>query len=119
MRLAHFLTVAASLTLAACSVSDEEARRQARASVVQGCMEGARSTPPPVAGFSWQSFCDCAADRIVAGKTAEQLRGLRPDSPEQRQAAEQCMAQMVPQTPAPVPAAGGEQAANESEPAAE
>ena len=118
MRLAILLSAAAgTASLAACSVSDEEARRQARASVVQGCMEGARNTSPPVAGFSWQSYCDCAADRIVAGKTAEQLRAIRPDSPEQRQAAEQCMAQMVPQTPAP--AAGGEQPANEAEPAAE
>ena len=96
MRAAIIMAATASIpALAACGATDEAARDAFRRNSIQACLTSSRqSAPPALAGFDWERLCTCATDRIVQGKSASELVQLRPGGPGQREAVEQCFAEM-------------------------
>lgn len=99
------LAFLAALPLAACGAAEENALKAFRDQSVAGCVETSRqAAPPAMAGLNFQRLCSCATDRIMDGKRVADLARMRPGDPEQREAIEQCAAQMVPELAIP---AGG------------
>lgn len=112
MRLILSLVVAAS-ALAACQ-SDDQFKQQWRTTAVNACVEQARSQPMP-AGLDAGRVCNCSIDRIMEGKSADELRrhqGGAADAEAARQCATEAMtaAAGAPATPASNASAGAAEA---------
>ena len=89
------LAVLPIAALAGCGVSDEAARNAFRESSIQSCVSAAQQQAgPATAGVDWQRMCTCITDKIVEGKSARDLLQIRPGDPEQREATEQCLAEI-------------------------
>jgi len=81
--------------LAGCGFSDEAAQNAFRESSIRSCVTAAQGQGnPATAGVDWQRMCTCVTEKIMAGKSASDLLQIRPGDPEQRQAAEQCLAEI-------------------------
>jgi hypothetical protein len=91
------IAAAVLLSLAACDdggVVDQTIRFGVRQSAVEACAAWLpQSDIASAAGLSPERLCACAADRILAGKSASELRDLVPGSGEIRAAAAQCAAE--------------------------
>jgi len=94
MRRRVLLPIAAA-ALAGCGASEEAARDAFRRGSIEACLTSSRqAAPPALAGFDWERLCACATDRIMAGKSARELTGLRPGGPGQHEAVAACLAQI-------------------------
>jgi len=84
--------------LAACGQSDEAVRNEYRDGALQSCLEGVQgATAPP--GVSWDALCRCVTDKVVEGKTPEQLE-LPPSDAERRNAVRSCIVEARQARPA-------------------
>ena len=102
------LAVGAAAALAGCDAYNEaynnSFRSTFRQASIDSCISASRTSAPPQArGWDWQRLCTCATDRLMAGKSAEELSRLASDTPEQRAAMQQCVAEVVGSS-APAPA---------------
>jgi len=74
---------------------DQTIQRGVRQSAVQACVAWVpESQITAAAGLNADRLCACAADRLLEGKGVADLGELRPDSPENRAAIVQCVAQI-------------------------
>ena len=89
------LAVLSIATLAGCGFSEEAAQNAFRESSIRSCITAAQGQGnPATAGVDWQRMCTCVTDKIMADKSAQELLQIRPGDPEQRAAAEQCLAEL-------------------------
>jgi len=89
------LAVLPFAALAGCGVSEEAAKNTFRESTISSCVSTSQGQANPVtAGVDWTRMCTCITDKIMEGKSAQDLLQMRPGDPEQREAAEQCLAEI-------------------------
>jgi hypothetical protein len=81
---------------------DQSIQQGVRQSAIQACIAWVPSFEmAEAAGLNGERLCTCAADRLLAGKSmADLAQGIRPDSPENRRAIVQCIADIQGSTPA-------------------
>ena len=75
--------------LAACGQSDEAVRNEYRDGALRSCLEGVQGAAAPP-GVSWDALCRCVTDKVIEGKTPEQLE-LPPSDTERRNAVRSCI----------------------------
>jgi len=75
--------------LAGCGQSDEAARNEIRDGALRSCLEGVQGAAAPP-GVSWDILCRCVTDKVIEGKTPEQLE-LPPSDTERRNAVRSCI----------------------------
>lgn len=91
MRAMLALTMLAA-TLSGCQ-SEEEFRQRWRETAISACVQEARSRELPP-GIDPTRLCNCSIDRMMAGKSAAELRSYRPE-PQDGEAAAQCAAETI------------------------
>lgn len=96
------------LALSACgegSVMDANLKSTLRESIVSSCAATAESQVPEGVNVDLDKVCDCAADRLMAGKSVQELVANPPTSAEDLAPVRECLKQVGPVTVAP-PAEG-------------
>ena len=72
---------------------DQYVRQAYRRANVEGCMAAARARSErernSALGRDFRPYCECAIDRLMEGRSIQELSSLRP-GPREQQAAEQC-----------------------------
>lgn len=122
MRLAIGIgTVSAIVLLTACgpgSAFDNSFRESYREKAVEGCVQGSRAAPAP-AGVDFQRICECAVDRHMEGKSANDLMGEGDDVSRSgaQDATMQCVRELVPGAAGAMPAAPSAPSAGGGKPA--
>ena len=76
-----------ALPLAGCQ-SETQFKQRWRETAIQACLQAAEAQQLP-AGLDPPGICNCSVDRIMAGKSAADLRSYRP-GPADGEAAAQC-----------------------------
>lgn len=95
-------------TLAACgegSVVDENLKSTLRQSLVATCTANAEAQVPEGVNVDLNKLCDCATDRLMAGKSVQDLISNPPTSAEDFAPIKECLKEVGPVTIAP-PAEG-------------
>ncbi len=82
-----FGLLAAAAVLAGCQ-SEEQFRQQWRQTAVTACVDASRTQPLP-AGLDANRICNCSINRIMAGKSAADLRDHQAGAAD-AEAARQC-----------------------------
>lgn len=98
----------ALLSLSACGeggVVDENLKSTLRQSIVSSCAATAESQIPEGVSVDLDKVCDCAADKLMAGKSVQELVANPPTSVEDLAPIKQCLSEVGPVTVAP-PAEG-------------
>lgn len=92
------------LMLAACgegSVVDENLKATVRQSIVSTCAANAEAQVPEGVNVDLNKLCDCAADRLMAGKSVKDLISNPPTSAEDFAPIKECLKEIGPVTIAP------------------
>lgn len=103
-----FPLLALPLALAACgegSVVDENLKSTLRQSLVATCTANAEAQVPEGVNVDLNKVCDCATDRLMAGKSVQDLISNPPTSAEDFAPIKECLKEVGPVTIAP-PAEG-------------
>jgi hypothetical protein len=107
MRLsAHSLAPIALLSLAACGEGgaiDENLKSTLRASLVSSCAATAEGQVPEGVNVDLDKVCDCAADKLMAGKSVQELIANPPTSAEDLAPITECLKETGAVTIAPPP----------------
>lgn len=96
----------ALLSLAACGeggVVDENLKSTVRQSIVASCAATAEGQVPEGVNVDLNKVCDCAADKLMAGKSVQDLVSNPPTSVEDLAPIKECLKEMGPVTVAPPP----------------
>lgn len=101
------IAAAALALLAGCGQAEDAFRNSYRESSIESCTSASRTAAPPqFANFDWGRLCTCATDRLMAGKSVNEIRQLQSNTPEQRAALEQCIAEIAGPNALNAPPAG-------------
>lgn len=98
----------ALLALSACGeggVVDENLKSTVRQSIVASCAATAEGQVPEGVDVDLTKLCDCAADKLMAGKSVQELVANPPTSVEDLAPIKECIGEIGPVTVAP-PAEG-------------
>ena len=105
-RSALSLAPIALLSLAACGeggVVDENLKSTVRQSIVASCAATAEGQVPEGVNVDLNKVCDCAADKLTAGKSVQDLVSNPPTSVEDLAPIKECLKEIGPVTVAPPP----------------
>lgn len=96
----------ALLSLAACGEGgaiDENVKATVRQSIVASCTATAEGQVPEGVNVDLDKVCDCAADKLMAGKSVQDLVSNPPTSLEDLAPVKECLKEIGPVTVAPPP----------------
>lgn len=96
----------ALLSLAACGEGgalDENLKSTVRQSIVASCAATAEGQVPEGVNVDLNKVCDCAADKLMAGKSVQDLISNPPTSVEDLAPIKECLKEIGPVTVAPAP----------------
>lgn len=96
----------ALLSLAACGEGgalDENVTATVRQSIVASCAATAEGQVPEGVNVDLDKVCDCAADKLMAGKSVQDLVSNPPTSVEDLAPVKECLKEIGPVTVAPPP----------------
>jgi hypothetical protein len=96
----------ALLSLAACGeggMVDENLKSTVRQSIVSSCAATAEGQVPEGVNVDLDKLCDCAADKLMAGKSVQDLVANPPTSVEDLAPIKECLGEIGPVTVAPPP----------------
>ena len=96
----------ALLSLTACGeggVVDENLKSTVRQSIVASCAATAEGQVPEGVNVDLDKVCDCAADKLMAGKSVQDLVSNPPTSVEDLAPIKECLKEIGPVTVAPPP----------------
>jgi hypothetical protein len=96
----------ALLALSACgegSVVDENLKSTLRASLVSSCAATAEAQVPEGVEVDLDKVCNCAADKLMEGKSVQDLVANPPTSAEDLAPIKECLKEAGPVTVAPPP----------------
>ncbi len=96
----------ALLSLAACGeggAMDENLKSTVRQSIVTSCAATAEGQVPEGVNVDLNKVCDCAADKLMAGKSVQDLISNPPTSVEDLAPIKECLKEIGPVTVAPPP----------------
>lgn len=96
----------ALLSLAACGEGgalDENLKSTVRQSIVASCAATAEGQVPEGVNVDLDKVCDCAADKLMAGKSVQDLVSNPPTSVEDLAPIKECLKEIGPVTVAPPP----------------
>lgn len=96
----------ALLALSACGeggAMDESVKSTVRQSLVSSCAATAEGQVPEGVNVDLNKVCDCAADRLMAGKSVQDLIANPPTSMEDLAPIKECLKEIGPVTVAPPP----------------
>lgn len=97
----HLLLAAlAGVALVGCDAYNEaynsSFRTTFRQASIDSCVETSRRAENgQTRGWDWQRLCTCATDRMMAGKSTEEVAELHRDRAGQQRAREQCVAEVI------------------------
>lgn len=104
--IAPFALLAPLLTLAACgegSALDEQVQASVRSSLIASCAVTAQGQVPEGVNVDLNKVCDCAVDKLMAGKSLKELAANPPTSAEDLAPIKACLKEAGPVTMAPAP----------------
>lgn len=96
----------ALLALSACGeggMVDENLKSTVRQSIVSSCAATAEGQVPEGVNVDLDKLCDCAADKLMAGKSVQDLIANPPTSVEDLAPIKECLGEIGPVTVAPPP----------------
>ncbi|MEW6575517.1 MAG: hypothetical protein AB1408_04125 [Pseudomonadota bacterium] len=96
----------ALLSLTACGEGgaiDENVKATVRQSIVASCAATAEGQVPEGVNVDLNKVCDCAADKLMAGKSVQDLVSNPPTSVEDLAPIKECLKEIGPVTVAPPP----------------
>lgn len=98
MRLRLGLVCLLPLLVAGCGAADEAVVEQLRSQTKQRCMDDIAPRATSIPGLNMDRFCNCVADKAIAGRSADELRQQWQNSTAEqgRQAGAECLAKEVP-----------------------
>ena len=94
------------LSLTACGEGgalDENVKATVRQSIVASCAATAEGQVPEGVNVDLDKVCDCAADKLMAGKSVQDLVSNPPTSVEDLAPIKECLKEIGPVTVAPPP----------------
>jgi hypothetical protein len=89
------------LVLSACgegSMIDENLKSTLRESIVSSCAATAEAQVPEGVNVDLNKVCDCAADKLMEGKSLQELASNPPTSAEDLAPVKECLKEMGPVT---------------------
>jgi hypothetical protein len=106
VRLSLAFAPVALLALSACGeggMVDENLKSTVRQSIVSSCAATAEGQVPEGVNVDLDKLCDCAADKLMAGKSVQDLIANPPTSVEDLAPIKECLGEIGPVTVAPTP----------------